>query len=339
MSIAEATAPTRIDLAGGTLDIWPLYLFHKGATTVNVAINRRAWTRVETGIHGVVIESKDTLSKVEGGSIAEILDGPEPPLAAYVLRALEIEGGIRVTTHSRVPAGSGLGGSSALAVAIAAAAARAVGRELPREALWPLVRDAEAQSIGVPTGVQDYHAALRGGVLALHLRPGDIQVAKVQTDPGRVEESLALVETKTTRFSGINNWEVCRGQIEGNPKVRAALATIARCAGGVLDALVGHRYEDVGPLIAEEWEARKDLGAGVTTPEIDRIVEVALSCGAAAKVCGAGGGGMVAVWATPGQRESGKRERVVEALKAEGFRLVSFRGDLQGLEVELLSQP
>ena len=46
----EATAPTRIDLAGGTLDIWPLYLFHPGAVTVNCAIDRRAWCRVETGV-------------------------------------------------------------------------------------------------------------------------------------------------------------------------------------------------------------------------------------------------------------------------------------------------
>src|SRR5258706_13159299 len=34
-----ATAPCRVDLAGGTLDMWPLYLFHPGAVTVNVAVN------------------------------------------------------------------------------------------------------------------------------------------------------------------------------------------------------------------------------------------------------------------------------------------------------------
>ena len=34
----EARAPARVDLAGGTVDIWPLYLFHPGAQTVNIAI-------------------------------------------------------------------------------------------------------------------------------------------------------------------------------------------------------------------------------------------------------------------------------------------------------------
>src|SRR5256885_8270274 len=34
-----AQAPCRADLAGSTLDIWPLYLFHPGAVTVNFAVN------------------------------------------------------------------------------------------------------------------------------------------------------------------------------------------------------------------------------------------------------------------------------------------------------------
>ena len=37
-----SSAPTRIDLAGGTIDIWPLYLFHENAQTLNAAISLRA---------------------------------------------------------------------------------------------------------------------------------------------------------------------------------------------------------------------------------------------------------------------------------------------------------
>src|SRR3977135_4345164 len=44
----EPSAPTRADLAGGTIDIWPLYLFHAGATTVNFALSLRARVRIET---------------------------------------------------------------------------------------------------------------------------------------------------------------------------------------------------------------------------------------------------------------------------------------------------
>jgi D-glycero-alpha-D-manno-heptose-7-phosphate kinase len=326
---AEATAPTRIDLAGGTLDIWPLYLFHPGAVTVNAAIDRRAWCRVETGVDGVVIESRDTLAKAEGRDVSAVLGGGVLSLVAYILRALGVASGVRVITQSRVPAGSGLGGSSALAVAVAAAAARALGRDLEGEKLWALVRDAEAQAIGVPTGVQDYLAAMYGGVLGIELEPGAVRAVRLATDPGRVEESLLLVDAGATRFSGINNWEVFKGQIDGEVRVRDALAEIASAATRLREALASHRYEQVPGLVAAEWEARKRLAPGVTSPEIDRIVEIARAEGGAAKVCGAGGGGMVAAWVSPGPRV-----RVEAALRAAGFRVVSFRLDLRGLEVE-----
>ena len=91
MTLAEATAPTRIDLAGGTLDIWPVYLFHPGAVTVNVAIDRRAWCRVETGHAGLRIESKDTLTQAEGATVADVIGGGSLSLVAFILRALRID--------------------------------------------------------------------------------------------------------------------------------------------------------------------------------------------------------------------------------------------------------
>jgi D-glycero-alpha-D-manno-heptose-7-phosphate kinase len=280
----------------------------------------------------VRIESKDTLAKAEGRDVTEVLGSGAGSLVAYILRALGLESGLKVTTHSRVPAGSGLGGSSALAVAVVAAAARAAGRDLDPDHMWPVVRDAEAQNMGVPAGMQDHLAAIHGGVLGIHLEPGAVRAARLATDPARVEESLLLVDAGVTRFSGINNWEVFKGQIDGQAPVREALSRIAAAAMHVRDALVEHRYDDVASLMEDEWQARKRLAPGVTTPEIDRIAALAREAGGAAKVCGAGGGGMVAVWAVPGKRESAEK-----TIRAAGFKIVPFRLDLRGLEVETLA--
>src|SRR2546427_10354984 len=58
--IIESSAPTRVDLAGGTIDIWPLYLFHPGATTVNFALSLRARARIETRAdQRIILESLD----------------------------------------------------------------------------------------------------------------------------------------------------------------------------------------------------------------------------------------------------------------------------------------
>ena len=56
-----SSAPTRIDLAGGTIDIWPLYLFHDGASTLNAAISLRAHARIEPRTDGrIELRSVDT---------------------------------------------------------------------------------------------------------------------------------------------------------------------------------------------------------------------------------------------------------------------------------------
>jgi D-glycero-alpha-D-manno-heptose-7-phosphate kinase len=329
----EATAPTRVDLAGGTLDIWPLYLFHPGAVTVNVAIDRRAWCRVETGVAGVHIESRDTSTRVEGRDLAEVLASGTLGLAAHVLEALGIRSGVRVSLHSQVPAGSGLGGSSALAVAVAAAAARATGRSLAGEALVALVRDAEARVIGIPTGVQDYWAAVLGGAVRVDLEAGGPRAERLALHGSALEASLLLVDAGATRFSGINNWEVFKRRIDGDASATRSLGAIAGVASRMAQALETARHGAVAELMAEEWEARKTLAPGVTTPEIDRIVEAARSVGGAAKACGAGGGGVVAAWAPPGP---GGLEALASALRAGGFDLMPFRTEPRGLAVDEL---
>jgi D-glycero-alpha-D-manno-heptose-7-phosphate kinase len=106
------------------------------------------------------------------------------------------------------------------------------------------------------------------------LEAGQIRVERLRTDPGRVEECLLLVDAGATRFSGINNWEVFKGQIDGDVRVRESLSAIAVLAGQAREALLRSRFADVTGLIRQEWEARKRLAPGVTTPDIDRIVEV-----------------------------------------------------------------
>ena len=327
MRAVEATAPTRVDLAGGTLDVWPLYLLHPGAFAIGVALDRRVWCRVTTGVNGVRIESKDTLANVEGRDLSEVLVKGSHPLIANVLRALGIETGLHVVTQARVPAGSGLGVSSALAIAVAAAAARAIGHSPSHEELWALVRDAETRTSGAPTGVLDYQTALLGGVVDVRLQPGRHAVQRLAADPSRVEEHLLLVETSATRLHG--TWDLVKRRIDGDPEAIGALDAITSVAQRLRGALGDQRYRDVAPLLREEWVARKALHPAATTPEIDRIVETATSVGGAARPCG--DGSTVAVWIDPDARGG-----VMDGLKALGVRAVPVRADLMGLSVEEL---
>lgn len=328
--VVEASAPCRVDLAGGVLDIWPVYLLHPGAVAVTVAIDRRVSCRVETGVEGIEIESKDALQKLRAGTVAELVAAQGPGLVACVLQALGVESGLRVVTHARVPDGSGLGSSSALALVLTAAIARATGRELRPDEIVSLCRDAEFRTRALPVGLRGYYAGLRGGVLALELGATGVKVERPLVDPARVEESLILVEAGPGRGPGRAEWDVLKGEIDDQGTVRLSLAEIASVARQLLAALVAGRSEDVLALTAREWVLRQGLGSGGTTPAVAGVIEVVSTAGGAGWALD----GVVAVWAPPGARGPGRREAVLAALREGGLRPLPVRVDLRGLEVE-----
>ncbi|HEY7186787.1 MAG TPA: hypothetical protein VH436_09570, partial [Vicinamibacterales bacterium] len=119
----ETSAPTRIDLAGGTIDIWPLYLFHPGAQTLNAAISLRARARVEPRSDSrIVIRSEDTNATVEAADWRDLWSSKDLRLLSLLVHFFEVRG-ITLTTSSQSPAGAGIAGSSALNVAVCAALA------------------------------------------------------------------------------------------------------------------------------------------------------------------------------------------------------------------------
>src|SRR5206468_7961384 len=123
-----SSAPTRIDLAGGTIDIWPLYLFHDGATTVNVAISLRAHAQLESRTDGrVELRSIDTDRVVTAEHSSALDGGGDLSLLALLARHYGLENAT-LTTRGESPAGAGIAGSSALTIAVCGALARWNGR-------------------------------------------------------------------------------------------------------------------------------------------------------------------------------------------------------------------
>src|SRR5437588_56823 len=167
-----AHAPCRVDLAGGTLDLWPLYLFHPGAVTVNFAVNILTRCRISRLTDKKIkFKSIDTKTEEEFSSFEQLCSTKKfkHPLAGHLARFFAPEGGFEIETNSESPAGAGISGSSALMIATTAALARYTGRKLDREEIRVIAQNVEAQLIRVPTGCQDYYPALYGSVSAIHL--------------------------------------------------------------------------------------------------------------------------------------------------------------------------
>src|SRR5262245_22047875 len=128
----EATAPGRVDLAGGTLDLWPLHVLHPGSVTVNVAVDRFARCRVTAGddINSLRVFHPASGFEQSAQEAAELLSDPRTALVGALLEALEIDEPAEIELGSEIPYGSGLGGSSALAVCLMGALARWSRRDL-----------------------------------------------------------------------------------------------------------------------------------------------------------------------------------------------------------------
>jgi len=325
-----AFAPCRADLAGGTIDLWPLYLFHPGALTLNFAVNILTSCKI-TPLKGrrIHLRSLDTREEELFSSFDELRHARRfrLPLAARLLQFFAPKEGLFVETDSESPAGAGISGSSALMIATTAALARFTDRNLTFEQMRVIAQNVEAQIIKVPTGCQDYYPALYGGVNAIHLNPDGIYREAVPVAPEEIESRFVLAYTGAPRQSGINNWEVFKAHIEGEQRVFRNFARIAEIAVSMYRALSHAEWDEVARLLQEEWKLRRTNAPGITTPLIDKLIAVALkSGGKAAKVCGAGGGGCVIFLV-----EKGASSRVATAIGENGGRVLPLQLARDGL--------
>jgi D-glycero-alpha-D-manno-heptose-7-phosphate kinase len=326
----EATAPARIDLAGGTLDLWPLHVLHPGSVTVNLAIDRRASCRVRRSGGGIRLVAVDRGVDVTAATARELLADPRTALVGALVQELWPDGGLDIEFRSGVPFGSGLGGSSALAVATAAALVAAAGRSLDGAGGVEFVRDVETRVLGKPAGVQDYYPAFGGGLHCLWFETGRTVAERRDVEPAEWDRRLTLFDTGAAHSSGMNNWEVFRRRLEGDEGVAASLEKVAAAARRMAVAARERDFPGMGAALRDEWNARRELAPVVSSPLIDRAVAAALSAGAwGGKACGAGGGGCV-VFLSPADRTDAVRAALGGL--GEGS-VLPVRAESRGLEV------
>jgi D-glycero-alpha-D-manno-heptose-7-phosphate kinase len=324
-----SSAPTRIDLAGGTIDIWPLYLFHEGATTLNAAISLRAHAEIASREDGAIeLRSLDTDRTVRARHWSELDGAGELSLLALLARQYRLENAT-LTTRGESPAGAGIAGSSALTIACCGALARWTHSSSNPEHLLQVAMNVECQTIRVPTGVQDYRPALFGGIAAVELGVTGVSRAAIDVDPRELEQRIVLAFTGAPRNSGTNNWEITKRHIDGDQHVFDCFERIRDTAVAMRTALERGDWDDVGRQIAVEWANRKRLAPGVTTATIDDLISRANAAGAtAAKVCGAGGGGCLFCYGPPRARDA-----IAEALAGGGARILDYRIETEGLRL------
>jgi len=325
-------APTRIDLAGGTLDIFPLYIFEGGGLTVNCAITLFSRVELSPG-ENITITARDLGVSVSAPSAEELKPEGVLELLMRAVRFARPSGGLTIVTENNVPKGSGLGASSSLLVTLLWALLGEKRAATDPHTFIDWCANIEAQSLGIPTGKQDYYAAFFGGLSAIHFDERGITreaITPSESFMSTLGRSLILSYTGISHFSGATNWDMMKGYIDNTGSTRDNMKRIKETAYAMRESLIAEDLAALARALSEEWENRKTLAEGVTNDTIEKMVAAARDKGAlASKICGAGAGGCMITIAPPE-----KRAGVMEALESQGAVILDCAISPEGVTVE-----
>lgn len=330
-------SPTRADLAGGTLDLWPLHCLVGESYTINTALSLGFHFDVEIqpGKFGVELRNSDGnvwkhpgyQSLVAFDSLPGTLRFPSRIIWEYFRlkeRLPELE--MKISFYSQIPRQSGLGGSSSLCVGLVRLLSHLTRDYFEQGWQWKMLRflqDVEARHLKTATGTQDYLAPLFGGLNAFVSDLGEIHRKKYsQNVLDGLKEHFLLVFSGEMHDSGLSNWEIFKKALEQDTEMLRGLAGIKRVADDLNKELDSQQpqWQSVGKLLNEEWEIRKKVFK-VHTPRLLEIFDFLKEQPIlGAKVCGAAQGGSLIILVKPEHRPAVKAkltENRIEVLDAE----------------------
>jgi D-glycero-alpha-D-manno-heptose-7-phosphate kinase len=321
-----------VDLAGGTLDLWPIYAFLDNCFTVNVAISIFTHCILRPlSSSRIVIHVKDLGITKEFSNLAACLDEKDESFSLIQkhIQYWKPTTGFEITTWSESPVGGGLGGSSSLSVTISGAFAHWLGRKWMTPEWVETVHNIEAQVLKMPTGTQDYYPPILGGLNSLHYQMDGCHTRKHHFHESVFDSAFLLVYTGKPHHSGMNNWQVLKDCIDQKKSTLEALQSLKLVSEQMHRICDRGDWQQLKSLLNQEFEARVRISSVFSSPEIERLKEVSLRAGAeAVKICGAGGGGCVLVWCAPGKKES-----VANSCRENGFQVLEAKPTEVAFEV------
>lgn len=321
----HATAPLRISFVGGGTDFPHFYEEHGGAVLSATIDHHVRVTITPRDDRQVTVRSLDLGHLVE----YHLDEGPEydgvMDLAKAAIERIGVAGGIDVDIRSDAPAGSGLGGSSALVVAMAAGLAALDDIPMTADRLARLSYSIERDDLGISGGFQDQYATAFGGFNLIEFGHDGVTVTPVRlNDRTRhdLETNLLLCYTGSVRRNvGIIDRQIALWR-EGREETRIGLKELHELAYVMRDAVEKGDADELGAMLGDAFESKRRMNPSITEhTQIETMLEVAEAAGATGgKVCGAGGGGYLLLYCRPSDQP-----RVRAELGELGCQFAPFR--------------
>lgn len=288
-----ATAPVRLDLAGGWTDV-PPFSAHEGGVVVTAAVRLFARAEVRPGGTGFRLVAEDLQDQLEVPDSAGLVRNGRLDLQKAGLRMLPV-GACTLLTRTDAPPGSGLGSSGALDVALVAALSSARGETRDPFEIAETACHLEAVEAAMPGGRQDQFASSYGGFLRLAFRDPQADVQRLKLAPdfmAQLARRIILCYTGASRFSGSTIERVMRAYEQGDARVGAALHGLRGVAETMAEALAAADFSRIGQLLTQNWRHQLALDQQMSTPEMAALEQAMARAGSlGGKAAGSGAGG------------------------------------------------
>lgn len=316
-------APFRVSFCGGGSDIAAFYK-QFGGCVLSCSIRKYVYVALHPSFNKQTITLKYSKTE-EVGDFDEI----EHKYFKVMLKDYDIKG-VEITSMADIPAGTGLGSSSAFTVAVLKALKAYKKKSYSTYALACEACDVEINKAGSPIGKQDQFASAFGGLnfIAFH-KDGKVIVEPLMI-PGdgeeRLQNNLMMFYTGLTHDANKILSEQTKNIASKEDKIQAQLK-LCDMAKDLKQHFEEGDVDYLGKILKESWEIKKSLSSGIANPLIDGIYDKAINAGAdGGKLLGAGGGGFMLFYVRPEYQQA-----VREALK--DYLEVEFKIDYEGATI------
>jgi D-glycero-alpha-D-manno-heptose-7-phosphate kinase len=297
--------PFRISFFGGGTD-YPVWYRENGGVVLNTTIDKYCYIscRFLPPFFDYKYRIRYSLRE-EKCDIAQI----RHPAVRECLKFMRVDQGIEMVHTSDLPARSGIGSSTAFTVGCLNALYALTGKMIGKRQLASNAIYVEQDVVGESVGSQDQVAAAFGGLNRIEFNGKEnFLVQPVTVNRRRITELQNHLLLFFTGFSRTAS-EIATEQIRNTADKRTELGNMRGMVDEAVEILNnGADIENFGKLMDESWKLKRSLSSQVSTDMIDTMYETALEAGAiGGKLCGAGGGGFMLLFAPPRKQRHVKR--------------------------------
>lgn len=284
-------SPLRISLGGGGTDL-PSYYKKYGGFLISATINKHIYISIAETFNKKFIIKYSSFEEVN--QIAKI----KHPLFREILKIMEIKTPLNISSHADIPSGTGMGSSGCFAVTLINALSSYQGKNLPKKKIAELACHIEIDKLKEPVGKQDQYTAAFGGLNSYEFKQnGRVLIKKINVSKERIQKlknNLIIFFTGYSRSS----YKILKKQDETTRTLdKSMLNNLHKIKEFGLQSkkiLENGNLNDLGRIMHEHWEYKKERSQFMTNNKIDNLYSIARKNGAlGGKLIGAGGGGFL----------------------------------------------